>query len=132
MPKLPRRLLLGALALAFLALASCDFIGPSNNKGKIVGKWRGSVNLYGKQNFPVSMVMEFEKDGSFLIKGYGPTKTLKVTGKYRLNGGDYVTLFDLSEPIMGSTVHREKVTIEGDSLTMVDTDGTTMKFTRAN
>jgi uncharacterized protein (TIGR03066 family) len=131
MPQLSRRLLLGALALATLALSSCD-LGPSNNKKKILGKWRGSMNLYGKQNFPVSMVMEFGKDGSFLIKGYGPTKTLKIEGKYQLNSGDYVTLYDLSEPVMGSTTHREKVTIEGSSLTMVDTDGTTMKFTRAD
>lgn len=132
MPKQSRHLLLTVLALVSLALSSCDFIGPSNNKEKIVGKWRGSVNLYGKKNFPVSMVVEFEKDGSFMMKGFGPTRTLKITGKYKLNSGDYVTLYDLSEAIMGRTIHRERVTIEGDSLTMVDTDGTAMKFTRAD
>lgn len=103
--------LLAIVAVVFLA--GCT----SNNKGKIEGtKWRAAIN---------NVRLEFDKDGSMRFSVRGRT----VSGKYTLNAGDYVTMtFD--EDFAGRRKHREKIVIKGDTLTMTDSDGTSLTFSR--
>jgi hypothetical protein len=71
--------------------------------------------------------LDFHKDGSlyYIIRG-------KIhTGKYSLGPGRAVILH-LDEPVAGLKTHTETVTIQGDRLTMTDTDGTELSFRKQN
>jgi len=73
------------------------------------------------------MELHFHKDGSlyYIVRG-------KLhTGKYSLGAGNAVTL-SLDEAVAGMKVHTETVVIEGERLTMTDTDGTELSFRREN
>ena len=105
----------------------------SENKGKIEGtRWRsiaGTIESHGlKVRVPDGfMELHFHKDGSlfYIVRG-------KLhTGKYNLGAGKYVTL-SLDEAVAGMKTHTETVVIEGDRLTMTDTDGTALSFRREN
>jgi hypothetical protein len=116
------------LALVLLIpFAGCS----SNNTGKIEDTvWlceAQSVN--GSPLARGALVLAFRADGTM-------TCTRQFTdvypGKYSLSMGDYVTFrFDRPYGDTKATVHTEKITIDGDTMTMVDADGTVVKFTRA-
>jgi hypothetical protein len=111
------------LAALVLGLTGCS----SNNKGKIEGtKWNSNAtNVKGKQ-IPAGMLrLEFTSDGK-LTYNAGP---VAFTGTYSLGGGDTVT-FHLDQDLAGRKTHSEKITISGETLTMTDSDGTSIPFTK--
>jgi hypothetical protein len=113
------------VAVALVAAVGCE----SNNKGKLEGtKWFGEL----KEAPGASMTMEFAADGNLkmVISAKNVSKT--ITGKWRLSFGDYVEMTDLSEPLAGRTSHSEKITVEGATLTMTDSDGKAISFQRRN
>jgi hypothetical protein len=97
----------------------------SNNKGKIEGtKWTSlEFTAKGKKVPADSVRFEFAKDGKLtywiLDKPY--------RGVYTLGDGDIVTL-DLDEPLAGSKKHIQTIIIKDDSLRLIDTDKTELKF----
>jgi hypothetical protein len=105
----------------------------SENRGKLEGtRWSSLAATFetprGKIRRPNGYVeLHFHTDGSlyFIIQG-----KLR-TGKYTLGMGNAVTLY-LDEPVAGMKTHTETVTINGDRLTMTDTDGTSLTFRRQN
>ena len=115
--------------LAFALTMGC----LSENKGKIEGtRWTSLAatfqTLRGSVRRPDGYVeMHFHTDGSlyFIVQG-------KIhTGKYSLGMGNAVTLY-LDEAVAGMKTHTETVVINGDRLTMTDTDGTELTFRRGN
>jgi uncharacterized protein (TIGR03066 family) len=122
------------MSATYLALAGCLLLAPvpepkSNNEGKIVGKWEstgGSVPLPAD----AKMVLEFTKDGGMSMTISAGIFNKTITGKYKLNKGDAVELYDLSEALSGKTKHTETITIVKDELTMKDSDGKDMTFKR--
>jgi hypothetical protein len=118
--------------VAFVAALVCSLGCNSNNKGKIEGtKWTSlatSMNVKGKgmTEIPAGLLkLEFTKDGKVAYT-VGP---MVLHGTYSLGWGDSVTLrFD--QELEGRKTHTEKVTISGDKLTMTDTDGTAISFSR--
>lgn len=111
------------LLLSFVCLAGCN----SNNKGKIEGtKWVNEpMTFEGKRLRAGILRLEFDKDGTLR---FGLAMAMKK-GTYKLAGGDTVIMkFDTE--VSGRKTHHEKITVSGDSLTMTDTDGKSLKFKR--
>ncbi|HKB36197.1 MAG TPA: hypothetical protein VKD72_07065 [Gemmataceae bacterium] len=107
----------------------------SENKGKIEGtRWRSEAGTVQRKGNALSgpssirvpegyMELDFHKDGSlyYIVRG-------KIyTGKYTLGAGRAVTLH-LDEAVAGLKTHTETVVIQGNRLTMTDTDGTELSF----
>jgi hypothetical protein len=114
----------GTLRLVLLA-ALLLAAGCSSNKGKIEGtKWSSqAANVKGQALPAGALTLEFGSDGSLVYKA-GP-QTFK--GTYSLGMGDNVTL-KLDQELAGRKNHVEKVVINGDRLTMTDSDGTQLTF----
>lgn len=119
----PTNMLRFVLLPAMLLIAGCN----SNNKGKIEGtKWSSVPATVKGQSVPAgALKLEFGSDGSLVYKA-GP-QTFK--GTYTLGGGDIVNLH-LDRELAGRKVHAQRVTIEGDRLTMKDSDGTQLSFSK--
>jgi uncharacterized lipoprotein NlpE involved in copper resistance len=113
-----------ALLFVLAMLVGCS----SNNKGKIEGtKWTSQAASVKGQTIPAgALTLEFKADGSMIYGIIGMNKT----GKYSLGMGDTVT-FKMDEKLGERKDHAEKIKIEGDVLTMTDSDGTALKFNRA-
>jgi hypothetical protein len=114
------------LPLVFLSLLfACGC--ASSNKGKIEGtKWVSQAcTLQGKQFPPGTFRLEFGTDGRLTYGGVGKV----ITGTYSLGAGDNVT-WNLDQELSGRKVHTEKISIQGDTLTMADQSGT-VTFDRA-
>ncbi|VTR96799.1 unnamed protein product [Gemmata massiliana] len=111
---LARRSFLFALVTGLALFATgCS----SNNKDKIVGKWEAAGGI---------LTFEFTADGQFIASG-----AMSIKGKYSLGAGDNVTLSDLNPPLDGKSKSKEKITINGDSMTIAgSSDGKSMTFTR--
>jgi len=101
--------------------------GCSSNKGKIEGtKWTSlAATVKGLQVPEGSLGLDFGADKKLVYKIPGQT----ITGTYSLGMGDNVTL-NLDQELAGRKAHVEKVSISGDTLTMTDSDGTSVKFKR--
>ena len=69
--------------------------------------------------------LEFGKDAS-LTYNAGP---MTYTGTYSLSKGSKVTLH-LNQELAGRKTHEEKVEIDKDQLTITDSDGTSLTFTK--
>jgi hypothetical protein len=106
-------------------LAGCS----SNNKGKIEGtKWTSQAATVKGKSIPAGVLqLEFKKDMSLVYRA----GTQTFTGTYSLGGGDSVTLH-LNQELQGRKTHTEKVSISGNQLTMTDSDGTALGFSKAN
>ncbi len=120
-----RRSLLAVVLL--LPLAGCS----SNNTGKIEDTlWVCEAQTINSSSLSRgSLVLAFRADGTMNCTRQF---TDNYPGKYTLSMGDYVTFrFDRPYGDTKATVHTEKITIDGDKMTMVDVDGTVVKFTRA-
>jgi hypothetical protein len=115
------------LQLVVLALALSAVGCSSNNKGKIEGtKWTSDATTIKGQQIPAGALgLEFGSDGSLVYR----TLMARFTGKYSLGGGDTVTLH-LDQDLAGRKEHSEKVVISGDKLTMTDSDGTSITFSK--
>jgi hypothetical protein len=116
---------------AFLACLLLATGCSSNNKGKLEGtKW---VNVAGKikvkgvdQDLPGGLIkLEFRTDGTFAFAYPGETRT----GKYSLGFGDYVTM-NFDKALEGQREHRQKIIVNGDTLALIDSDGTTLNFSK--
>jgi hypothetical protein len=109
--------------LLVLGVVGCS----SNNKGKIEGtKWRSvASNVKGQTIEAGALTLEFRADGGLTYVA-GPQT---FTGTYSLGFGDNVTL-NLNQDLAGRKKHVEKVVIKGDQLTMTDSDGTAMTFSK--
>ncbi len=97
----------------------------SSNKGKIEGtKWTSLATTVKGNALPAgALKLEFGQDGSLVYKG-GPQT---YTGTYSLGMGPTVTL-KLNQDLAGRKNHAEKIIINGDQLTMTDSDGTQVTF----
>jgi hypothetical protein len=120
-----RRPLLAAILL--LPLAGCS----SNNAGKIEDTvWLCDAQTVNGSALPRgSLRLDFRADGTMTC-----TRQFSdvYPGKYTLSMGDYVTFrFDRPYGDTKATTHTEKITIDGEKMTMVDADGTAVIFVRA-
>jgi hypothetical protein len=117
------RLLQGTLCLALVFTLGC-----SSNKGKIEGtKWVNVASNLKGQPVPEGLItLEFGSDKKLLFKAGFQT----LTGTYSLGMGNNVT-FNLDQEHQGRKNHLEKITIEGDTLTMTDNEGT-ISFKKVN
>jgi hypothetical protein len=99
----------------------------SNNKGKIEGtKWSSNPTTVKGQPIPAGALrLEFTTDGKLTYVA-GP---MTFTGTYSLGGGDTVT-FHLTQDLAGRKTHAEKISISGTTLTMTDSDGTSLSFSQ--
>jgi hypothetical protein len=117
------RLLWAALAAALLLNGGCS----SKNKGKLEGtKWTSLPGVVKGNNLAAGALgLEFGKDGSLVYK----TPQGEFKGTYSLGMGESVTLH-LDRPLSNGKVHNERITVDGDKLTMKDPDGTELSFSR--
>ena len=98
----------------------------SNNTGIIEGTaWR-SLAVFDEdgEEIPAGAVrLEFTKGGTVFLRGVQG----QYEGKYSLGAGDWVSLH-LEQELGGRKDHRQKIIIKGDRLTMIDQDGSVVKF----
>jgi hypothetical protein len=113
-----------ACLTAVLLAAGCS----SSNKGKIEGtKWGCLAATVKGIAIPAGAIsLDFGKDGSLTYRA-GPQT---YTGTYSLGRGSTVT-FHLNQDLAGRKEHAEKIVINGDQLTMTDSDGTQLTFQKA-
>jgi hypothetical protein len=110
-----------SLLLLIMLMTGCS----SKNKGKIEGTtWSSQATSVKGTPIPEGFVkLVFGADGSLTYR-MGP---LTYKGKYSLGMGDNVTMtFD--QELEGKKTHVEKISINGDQLTMTDSDGTQVQF----
>ncbi|WP_157369801.1 META domain-containing protein [Zavarzinella formosa] len=114
---------LGVVAIV-LVMAGC-----STNKGKIEGtKWTSNATTIQGKTVPAgALTLSFGADGKLVYTG-GQTIW---TGKYSLGMGDYVT-FNTDQDLGGHKSNAERISINGNVLTMKDSDGTSITFTKVN
>ncbi len=114
-----------ALHLACIAalLLACGC--SSSNKGKIEGtKWSSkAATVQGKAAAPGLMQLDFQADGKLVMK----VANQNYSGTYSLGMGPTVTL-NLDQEFNGRKSHAEKIVVNGDELTMTDSDGTQLAF----
>jgi hypothetical protein len=114
-----------ALPIVLVVLVA---VGCSSNKGKLEGtRWTSEeITVRGHRQLAGYRTLEFKDDGTMVYQLKGqPT----VTSRWSLSPGSNV-VFRFEEPLGGRKVHTEKITIDGDTLTMTDSDGTSISFTR--
>ena len=97
----------------------------SNNAGKIEGtKWTSMAgNVKGKRVPAGALRLEFARDGRMTYD----TPTGRYTGTYSLGFGDTVT-WNFDRPLAGVNQHQQRVSINGNRMTVSDTDGTSLSF----
>lgn len=100
----------------------------SKNKGRIEGtKWTSLPTTMNGVHIPAGLVtLEFTTSGNLTFTTAGEV----FTGRYSLGFGDYVT-FSLDQELEGQKVHRQRITVSGNELTLIDSDGTRFKFQKA-
>lgn len=137
--------LTATLAVAVFALA---FIGcGSNNKDKIVGKWKMVSASKGDEietmkKMGLALAWVFNADGTFAMEvvsaeaGKEPSplagafdKSKLPSGKYTLAMGDTVNFSDVKNG-SGDKRLTTNITVNGDNMTMKDPDGSTVQLTR--
>ncbi|MCI0701364.1 MAG: hypothetical protein L0241_09820 [Planctomycetia bacterium] len=119
----------------------------SNNKGKIVGKWKATSwpgmdekdkqvmqKLGGEEGF--SIVIEFTDAGKMIgilnMNILGQTKTQEVmTADYKLGTGDWIFFTNMKPPAKdGKTESKDKIVISGDTMTIDTEKGDKVTLTR--
>jgi uncharacterized protein (TIGR03066 family) len=116
------------VVVAALAVAGCE----SSNKGKIEGtKWSSNaVTIHGQKLSSGKCELEFYKDGTMDLTATDPNGYRKVfTGRYSLSISDLVVI-TFNQEVAGMKTHTERVTITKGELTMIDSDGTKLVFSR--
>jgi hypothetical protein len=113
------------LLTALVLVSGCS----SKNKGKIEeAKWSSlATNVNGKQVDAGALQLEFASNGNLTYR-IGP---LSYTGTYSLGTGDNVT-FKFAQNLGDRKEHVEKLTVNGEQMTMTDSDGTTVTFKKIN
>ena len=99
----------------------------SNNRGKIEGtKWSSVRGWVKGLDVPAgTLKLDFAADGRLRYDTPGGV----FTGTYSLDSGDTVT-FHLDRPLAGARQHAQRVVVNGNRLTVSDSDGTTLDFDR--
>ncbi len=116
---------------AILLISGC----MSNNKGKIeVTRWTSLATTIKGQSIPAGTVkLAFGGDGRVIYTcaaiGSLPEQTYR--GTYGLGMADFVTL-EFDTELAGRKSHTETIVINGDRLTMTDTDGTSIAFAKVH
>jgi hypothetical protein len=97
----------------------------SNNAGKIEGtKWRSLRGFVKGQDIPAGTLrLEFNRDGSLVYH----TPMGEFRGTYTLDPGDTV-VWNFTRELGGSRRHQQTCIINGNRMTVKDTDGTTLDF----
>lgn len=101
----------------------------SNNAGKIEGTAWKSLAISGSlledgEVLPAGAVqLQFTKGGTLYLRG----PQGQYQGKYALGGGNWVT-FHFDRELDGRRDHRQRIMIEGNRLTMIDSDGMSITF----
>ena len=119
-----------AIAGILAPVSRADGDAPKSNlKGKIEETEWSNQEMKTKEGMTIPkgiIVLTFKKDYSFTfdIKGASTGK-----GKLELKEKDAIVLH-FTEEFNGRKDHEEQITIDKDLLTLVDTDGTTLKFDR--
>ena len=107
--------------------------GCSSNQGKIEStRWTSLAAEVKGQTLPAgALQLAFGGDSKVVVHAFAPTggSPTSYRGTYSLGIGDAVTL-SLDRELAGSKTHVETIVIEGDRLTMTDSDGTKMIFTK--
>jgi uncharacterized protein YndB with AHSA1/START domain len=113
--------------LVFAVLLLFAFGCSSSNKGKIEGtKWTSlAATVKGESLAAGARYLEFTKDSKMVYT----TGAQPHTGTYSLGLGPAVT-FNLEKEVDGRKVHPEKIVIDGDQLTLTESDGTQVTFQR--
>ena len=148
MTSVSRNCLFALLAVFALSATGC---GTSNNKGKIVGKWR-MENLNGAPEkdmaeFKLVVFIQFNEDGTARIAAESAdpriqkalaadTKTAQ-SFRYKLLAGDMVEMYELPKDMQaggGGLFGKKdrakvKIQINGDRMTMID-DNTNLQLTK--
>lgn len=120
-----------ALLPAILLICGCT----SNNKGKIeLTRWSSlAATVKGVALPNGALQLAFGGDGRMVMHINGASSAGGQTtfkGAYTLGFGDIVTL-NLDQELAGRKTHVETIVINGDHLTMTDTDGTAVTFVKA-
>jgi len=115
------------LCLGGIGLVAYLNTQSSENKGTIEGtRWTHRGGTYnGVQIPPGGLTLEFGNDGRLIVA----VMHNQITGTYALGNGNRVT-FRLDQDVSGKKEHQERITINGDELTMDDSDGTRHVFVR--
>ena len=121
--------LIGLLIVAAaLAATGCE----SANKGKIEGtKWTSNEGTIRGQKLAAGKVeVEFYKDGAMDFTAPDPRGGSKVyPGRYMFGAGDVVVM-TFEQELAGMKTHAERVKVDNGELTMTDSDGTKLVFSR--
>jgi hypothetical protein len=132
-----------ALAGFAVTLSGCG----SNNKGKIEGKWKAnavdlpgipSKDKEGLSKFPPDaayVMMEFTADGRMigtmnLKQGESVNSQEVMSAKYSLGSGDWVNFTDMKPAQDGKTKSKDKIVINGDTMTIQTEKGEKINLTR--
>jgi hypothetical protein len=116
------------IVVAALAVAGCE----SSNKGKIEGtKWSSNaITINGQKLSSGKCELEFYKDGNMDLMVTEPSGNRKIfTGRYSLSLGDLVVI-TFNQELAGMKTHTERISITKGELTMIDSDGTKLVFSR--
>jgi len=125
-----RYALVCVVATVSLAQTGCE---KSTLEGKLEDtKWNSAYvpDMFGISMRGVTMSLEFGADGSLKMGLKHAMFATLITGKWSYAGGEYVRMYDLSEALAGMYEHLEHITLAGDTLTMRDSDGTSITFTK--
>jgi hypothetical protein len=120
----PSHALRVACLAALLLACGCS----SSNKGKIEGtKWSSKAATVKGNAVPAGRLhLDFQADGKLGMK----VDNQNYSGTYSLGMGPTVTL-NLDQEFNGQKTHAEKIVVNGDELTMTDSDGTQLAFQKA-
>jgi hypothetical protein len=116
------------VVVAALAVAGCE----SSNKGKIEGtKWSSNaVTIHGQKIGSGKCELEFYKDGTMDLLVTDPNGNRHLfSGRYSLSLGDLVVI-TFNQEVAGMKTHTERISVTKGELTMIDSDGTKLVFSR--
>ncbi len=111
------------VTVAILSAFGCS----SDNKGKIEGtRWTSNAGSVKGAAIPAGiMTLSFSTDGKLNYVA-GPQT---MSGTYSLGSGNTV-VFKFDKELSGRKTHYQKITINGNTLTLADSDGTQLTFTK--
>ena len=103
-------------------------VGCSSNRGKLEGtRWTSEETSVRGHHQPAGYrTLEFKDDGTLVYQLKGQAT---ATGRWSLSPGSNV-VFRFDKPLLGRKVLTEKIVLAGDTLTLTDSDGTSVTFTR--
>lgn len=114
---------------AALVTAAILVVGCSSNHGQLEGtKWTSRPGTVKGRTIPAGvMELEFKTDGTLQARnGFR-----RLSGTYSLGWGDAVVL-SFNEALNGRKEHAERITIDGEQLSMTDSDGAAITFQKSN